>query len=466
MQNVIGKINKLVQSLNALQPMKREFQVKLDEKFRMEFNYNSNHIEGNTLTYGETKLLLLFDKTDGVHEMREYEEMKAHDVAYKLIQECAINPEYPLTEAFIKQLNEIILVKPFWKEARTYDGQPTRRLIKVGQYKEHPNSVQLQNGEMFHYTSPMDTPIQMGELVRWYLSETEKKELNPVELAALLHYKFVCIHPFDDGNGRISRLLMNYVLLKNNLPPIIIKSADKKYYLNALNQADVGNIDAFTKYIAEQLVWSLNIAVKAAKGENIDEPEDLDKRIAILERELDSLNPNNDVKLSFNRDVYISIYHTWLSDLIKEVVPAIQKFNRLFTGTNHHIYLANGFASVMFNNDSANEILDKIELQITEKNPFQEHESITRINTSYGTLIKGGLKTFGCNYCIEIKFEHIKYSLFVDEFSNENERKKTKLFEKLLHQPLSPSDIKLVVDKLSDTIYKHIDFHTKKNGLR
>ena len=57
----------------------------------------------------------------------------------------------------------------------------------------------------------------MGELIEWYRTEQEKKAMHPVALAALLHYKFVCIHPFDDGNGRISRLLTNYVLLKKRL---------------------------------------------------------------------------------------------------------------------------------------------------------------------------------------------------------------------------------------------------------
>ena len=101
-------------------------------------------------------------------------------------------------------------------------------LIKVGNYKQHPNSVRLQNGEMFHYTSPENTPIEMGELISWYKDEEQKNELHPVTLAALLHYKFVRIHPFDDGNGRISRLLMNYVLLKYSLQPVVIKSSDKK----------------------------------------------------------------------------------------------------------------------------------------------------------------------------------------------------------------------------------------------
>ncbi|MCX6210801.1 MAG: Fic family protein [Bacteroidetes bacterium] len=286
MQQTINKISQLVAELKALPAITKENQQKLDKKFRLEFNYNSNHIEGNTLTYGETAMLLIFDKTEGIHELREFEEMKAHDVAYKLIQDWAKDAEHPLTEAYIKQLNKLILVRPFWKEAETKEGHPTRREIKVGEYKEYPNSVRLQSGEMFEYASPIDTPIKMGELMHWFNTESEKKELHPVVLAALLHYKFVLIHPFDDGNGRISRLLMNYVLLKNNLPPVIIKTHDKKNYLNALNQADTGNTDAFIKYIAEQVIWSLEIQTKATKGESIEELGDVEKEILLLQKQL------------------------------------------------------------------------------------------------------------------------------------------------------------------------------------
>ncbi|MBL7779106.1 MAG: Fic family protein [Chitinophagales bacterium] len=284
MQTTLDKINQLAKTLSDMQPIKPEWQAKLDKKFRLEFNYNSNHMEGNTLTYSETELLLIFDETKGSHTLREYEEMKAHDVALRMVKEWAADTERPLTESNIKNLNEAILVKPFWKDAITPDGQKTRRLIKVGDYKEFPNSVLLSNGEIFEYASVADTPILMHELMDWY--RAEEKTLHPATLAAMFHYKFVRIHPFDDGNGRIARLLMNYVLYKNNLPPVIIKSEDKANYLRALRSADIGDNEPLIEYICQQLVWSLEISIKAATDGEVEEAGDLDKELAVLQREL------------------------------------------------------------------------------------------------------------------------------------------------------------------------------------
>jgi Fic family protein len=110
-------IDKLKKQLTQLQPLGAENQQRLDKKFRLEWNFNSNHIEGNTLTYSETELLLIFDQTKGNHELREYEEMKGHDVALKLFYDLAFDKERNLTEKFIREINEILLVRPFYKEA-------------------------------------------------------------------------------------------------------------------------------------------------------------------------------------------------------------------------------------------------------------------------------------------------------------------------------------------------------------
>lgn len=98
-------IHQLYNEWLSLQPLKPEDKNRLDRKFMLEFNYNSNHIEGNTLTYGQTELLLLFGKVVDEANMKDLEEMKAHNVCLKMIQEEAADKNLPLTETFIRQYN-------------------------------------------------------------------------------------------------------------------------------------------------------------------------------------------------------------------------------------------------------------------------------------------------------------------------------------------------------------------------
>lgn len=324
--NNLDKIDILKSNLNQLMPINSTYQKRIDEKFRLEFNYNSNHLEGNTLTYGETKLLLIFGDTQGNHQKREFDEMEAHDVAFKIVKEWANDWERPLTGNQIKELNQIILVKPFWKDAITNDGQTTRREIKIGNYKEFSNSVILSNGEIFEYASPSETPRLMGELIDWY--KAEENSLHPVTLATMLHYKFVRIHPFDDGNGRIARLLLNYVLLKFGFPPVVIKTEDKKNYLRVLHLADLGDYSAFIDYVAEQLIWSLELSIKGAKGESVEEQGDWEKQLEVLKK-----NYNNDkiaVKQRNSFAAFNEIYQKTVLPFLDLWNNKISKFDEFF----------------------------------------------------------------------------------------------------------------------------------------
>lgn len=402
MENILKEIDQLSVSLKRLPPIQTEFQRKLDKKFRLEFNYNSNHIEGNTLTYGETELLLYFDKTDGTHELREYEEMKAHDVAYKMVTEWARDKDFQLAEIHIKQLNELILVRPFWKEAITQYGQPTRRLIKIGEYKEYPNSVKLQNGEMFEYASPLDTPIKMAELISWYNKSLEQK-IHPVVLASEFHHRFVLIHPFDDGNGRISRLLVNFILLRNNLPPIIIKTADKKNYLNALNQADVGNIPAFIKYIGERVIWSLTTTIRATKGENIDEPDDIDKEIVIFKKELIAKESIGGTKRT--NELIAKLYIERLKLIFDYLFEKHKEIDELFEQNQYHRRINN--ASIHNYNENSDYIEDTFRNITTHKNEIQS----IAIGIHHNGFLKDGLNTFDVHFNEYIKFDVYKYHI-------------------------------------------------------
>ncbi len=292
-------INRLYEEWKNLQPLTPENRKRLDTKFMLEFNYNSNHLEGNTLTYGQTELLLMFGETSGNATLRDYEEMKAHNVGLEMIKQEAADKERPLSETFIRQLNKTILVENYWKNATTPTGEPTRVEIKAGEYKTRPNSVITATGETFEYATPEETPALMKDLIAWYNQEEAKSELSPLELAALLHYRYIRIHPFEDGNGRIARLLVNYVLLRHNCPMVVIRSKDKENYLRVLHQCDVAvglhpsdgahaeleRIEPFVEYMKEQMKRAFEICIKAAKGESIEEEDDFEKRIELLARE-------------------------------------------------------------------------------------------------------------------------------------------------------------------------------------
>ena len=120
----VEAIQKLKAEWDSLQPLSKENEDRLWKKLRLEWDYHSNHIEGNTLTYGETELLIIFGETRGSHTFREYEEMKGHDVAIRHIREL-VKEARPLSEADVRGLNQLLLKEPFWKSAVTADGGTT-----------------------------------------------------------------------------------------------------------------------------------------------------------------------------------------------------------------------------------------------------------------------------------------------------------------------------------------------------
>ena len=197
--------------------------------------------------------------------------MKAHDLAIKKVKEYVQDRERALTENDIRDFNKIILKEPYFKKARTLDGSPTQKKIIPGEYKTQPNHVLTAAGEVFKFTEPSDVPGEMKTLLDWFAQEMIKPTMHIISFIAHLHHRFILIHPFDDGNGRVARLWINYVLLRKGFPPLIIKSEDKNNYLAALNQADVGNHERLAIYLGEILINWLKIAIQAARGEKIED---------------------------------------------------------------------------------------------------------------------------------------------------------------------------------------------------
>ena len=304
--------------------MKSTDDERLWRKLRLEWNYNSNHIEGNTLTYHETELLLIHGRTAGGHPMRDYEEMKAHDVAIDYTRSLA-GEEQVIGESDIRQLNKIILKEPFLKYAETPDGQPTQKRIVPGQYKTQPNHVRTATGELHRFAEPEETPILMQEWTRDFRRDLERSAYPLPLFLAESHWCFIHIHPFDDGNGRTARLLTNYALLRNNLPPMVIKSDDRDRYISGLQNADLGRILPLAEFMLENVSGSIELAIRAAKGEAIREPDDMDKEMELFVRNRRGPNPSkSDLEVLDN--VFLMHVRPTLDRLEGALEPLFQLF--------------------------------------------------------------------------------------------------------------------------------------------
>jgi Fic family protein len=232
-------LEKAMEAWRKLQPLTENDQQKLSRRFTIDFNYNSNHIEGNTLTYGQTELLLLFGKVVGEANFRDCEDMKASNVGLQMMLAESSDRQLPLTQNFIRTLHRTLLREDYTVYRMLPGGVQTSYVIHAGQYKTRPNSVITRYGDRFEYASPEETPALMTDLVDWYNAAEKEGKYSPVELAALFHYRYIRIHPFEDGNGRIARLLINYILTRHDYPMIVVRSRNKSDYLEALHAADL-----------------------------------------------------------------------------------------------------------------------------------------------------------------------------------------------------------------------------------
>jgi len=224
---------------NALQPLSDRDREMLSRRFTIDFNYNSNHIEGNTLTYGQTEILLMFGKIVGEADVRDVHEMTASNVGLKMMKEEALLKETPLTQHFIRTLHKTLLREDYTVYRTLPGGVQTSYVIHAGQYKTRPNSVITRYGDQFEYATPEETPALMSDLVDWYNDAERSGKFTPIELAAIFHYRYIRIHPFEDGNGRIARLMVNYILTRHDYPMIVVRSRKKKEYLEALHRTDL-----------------------------------------------------------------------------------------------------------------------------------------------------------------------------------------------------------------------------------
>lgn len=252
----------------STQPLPAKNSDALWQWLRMHFNYHSNRFEGNQLTYKEVKALLIDGMALGVNSMRDYEEMEGHDEAFAHVRELAAK-KHTLGEQDIKQLNLMCMVEPFNRVVRVRYGDDYLVKITPGEYKRKPNYVVTAGGKIREFLPPEKTPKAMAALVKWMnrrLDADEESRRNElIDFLAELHQRFVNIHPFEDGNGRVVRLLLNYVLLRHDFLPLVLD--DRDAYMGAIQRADADDRAALEAVFAANIAQMLQLGVSA--GERI-----------------------------------------------------------------------------------------------------------------------------------------------------------------------------------------------------
>lgn len=169
---------------------------------------------------------------------------------YEFVLDIATNAR-PITESWIRELHETICASQETYTVLTAVGPQERELPK-GKYKVDPNSpLNLESNQVHSYASPLETGAEMGRLVSELRSESFSNA-HPVVQAAYAHYAFVCVHPFPDGNGRVSRALSSVYLYRDPGIPLVVFADQKPAYISALEAADRGDYRPFSRFIAER----------------------------------------------------------------------------------------------------------------------------------------------------------------------------------------------------------------------
>ena len=425
---ILEKVDQLKAELDRLRPLDAEAEARIMQKFRLDWNYHSNNIEGNSLTYGETKALILFGITAQGKPLRDHFEITGHNDAVNWVLDL-VKGHTELTEVFIRELHTLILKESSYKEAKTPNGKPTRRKIEVGKYKTQPNHVITSTGETFYFATPEETPAKMQELVEWFRKEKVKPDVNPIILAALFHYRFIRIHPFDDGNGRVARILMNFILMQFGYPPAIIKTEDKENYYAVLRLADADELDPFIEYITQNLVRSLEIMLKGAKGEDIEEMEDLDKELALLERRLSNIG--NHVQELKTQESILDVFDNSIVPLVNSLASTAKKFDRLYKKSSFFVKARGGDTNYASGTLSINELRDKINGSINFVQVFFGYSNLIQVDT---------IETFAYDFVVKIEFD-IQFYVVKGAFGG--------AFRKNYSEYLSESEIKSITSSIS-----------------
>lgn len=241
---IANRIEEKLSRLNDLRPLPQSALKKIQDHFRIEMTYNSNAIEGNSLTLKETFLVINEGITVKGKPLKDHLEARDHYLTLNYLYDLVENGKHhTMSEHLIRSMHQLIMQETDKEWAGVYR-----------------NANVIISGADYIPPDALEVAHKMKQLIDWV--KGNKSNLHIIELAALLHHKLIFIHPFFDGNGRTSRIIMNLLLMQYGFPLVIILKNDRKKYYNVLSQADKINYKPLVQFIAQSVERSLDLYLK------------------------------------------------------------------------------------------------------------------------------------------------------------------------------------------------------------
>lgn len=426
-------IAQLQQAIEQHGKLKDDLLKKINYKFRLEWNYTSNSMEGNSLTKQETRSVMVGNITVDGKPIKDVLEIKGHDEVITHILQMG-KGELNISEKRIKEVHKAII----------HEEDPAKQK-QVGIWKTQPNYLHNYKGERFDFVVPVEVPERMHQLINELnvRKNNIKSSIDAVELACWFHLEYITIHPFYDGNGRTARIFTNLILISYGLPPLYIKEEERNAYYQYL--ADIqgygGSPELFYEFMADRLIRSLQIVLDAIEGKEIEEKDDWEKQLILLRTEL---NDAEEVKIPKTNEAVLKVFTSSILSFLEKLLPKLESFDDFFA--ERQIYFGpQRFRKVAKDIESIKYIFST----------FENFDDGVVFQYSLNGFKRAGTNTFNIYLQIEWSFDQYSYSFIINQVMKASRKK-------LYHQFFTEEEINEFVGICGKNLIEQIEM--RRNG--
>jgi Fic family protein len=424
----LRQIDEIQASILENGPIAPELLNKINYKLRLEWNYTSNSMEGNSLTRRETRTVMVNAIEVNGKPIKDIAEIRNHDKVISTIMKIG-KGELNISESRIKEIHKGIM----------YEDDPEKQKL-ISQWKNTDNYMINFQGERYDFVPHAEVPERMHSLMNWTNSEKEKIQqskkdaIHPISLAFKFHLNYLAIHPFYDGNGRTARIFTNLILISYGYPPLYVNENEKQNYHRYLTdiQSYGGEPDLFYEFMADLLLRSMRIITDAIEGKNIEDEDDFIKEIQLLKSKTSAKNTARTPKI---------VYETFKSvdeGLWGNIKATLKYFDDLFNenqtdyAVNNKRYRLDGFGE--FNTPLNAKIFG---------NDIYEND-ITTVSWEHKMLGLNGADTLvDFKILLTLTFQPYKYNLDLTTSGNTNQESLKSIYQmdKLYETSFLPGEI-------------------------